>query len=118
MKTLNNWEDEKVIKKDDIIEFEFLYENGLIKEIEEEYYCLNGTLYNVEKKFYEENNMMMADKLGLRDVQKEIDCFIKKLNKYNEVKDIAQSLMGKIAEIKGVTIKDIHTEMEMSILEE
>lgn len=118
MKILNDWEEEKIIKKDNIVEFDFLYENRLIKEIEDGYYHLNDTLYNVEKKFYDEANRMIADKLGLQDIQKEIDRFIKKLNKYNEAKDIAQSLMGKIAEMRGVTIKDIHSEMGMSMLEE
>lgn len=118
MPFFNNWDEERIIRKDKIKEFEFLDDNDFIKEIEDEYYFLTTSLIEVERKFYEETNAAIANELDLKDVQKEIESFIKKLNKYNQAKDIAQSLMGKIAELKGVTIKDVHAEMEMPLNDE
>lgn len=45
----------------------------------------------------------------------ELDVIIKKLHDYNEMKDIAQELMGKIAFIKGATIREIHKDFNADI---
>ncbi|ELA42421.1 uncharacterized protein VICG_00520 [Vittaforma corneae ATCC 50505] len=118
MSFFNNWDEEKIIRMDKIKKFEFLDENNFIKEIENKYYYLTTSIADVERKFYEEENAAIANELDLQDVQKEMVSFIKKLNKYNQAKDIAQSLMGKIAELRGVTIKAIHDEMEISLNDE
>lgn len=115
---LNNWEEDKICLKDKILEFEFLTENDYITEIEDGYFYLNTSFPIVEQKFYDEKNKQLADELNLKDVNKEIDNFIKKLNKYNEAKDIADSLMGKIADFKGCSIKDIHLEFGLQASED
>lgn len=110
---LNNWEAEKVVRKDRILEFEFLIDGGFITEIEDDYFYLNTPLHEVEKKLYDERNRKLADELNLTNVQQEIKWFIQKINRYNEAKDIAQSLMGKIADLKEVPIREIHEDMGM-----
>jgi hypothetical protein len=37
------------------------------------------------------------------------------LHEYNEIKDIGQILIGKIAELKGTTCKHIYTEYDLEI---
>ncbi|EPR79235.1 Swi5 family protein, partial [Spraguea lophii 42_110] len=96
--------------------FEFLKENDFIEEIEQNHYVLKVSFGEIEDKFYEEENEKLKSKLGIKDIKKEISDIIKQMNVYNEIKDIAQSLMGRIAEIRGVTNKEIHEEMD--VLEE
>lgn len=108
---LNDWEAQKVIEKRKILELEFLIDNKLITEVEDGYFYLNAPLYDVEKKLYDEKNRKLADELNLTDAQKEIKKFIQKINRYNEAKDVAESLMGKIADLKGVPIREIHEDL-------
>lgn len=114
MAFLNDWEEDKIYKKVNILEFDFLEENGFVTEIEDEFFYLNQPFSVVEKKFYDFINGKLANELNLTDANKEIDNFIKKLNKYNEAKDIAESLMGKIADLKSCSIKDIHSEFGLN----
>ena len=44
-------------------------------------------------------------------VGQEVKALIKKFNNYNEIKDIAQALVGKIADLRGVSIKTVHEEL-------
>ncbi|KAM0679727.1 hypothetical protein GINT2_002137 [Glugoides intestinalis] len=111
MSFLNNWDELKIIHKCNILHFDFLYEHDYIKEITEDYYFLVGSLSDVEKAFYDNLNAALANELDLQDPQKEINEFIKKLNRYNNAKDAAQSLIGKIAELKSTTIKEINEEL-------
>ena len=111
MALLNDWTSQKIIHKDKIIEFEFLTDNNFITEIEDGYFYLNAEFHSVERIYIEKLNSKIMNRLNIQDANKEIKTYIKKLNKYNEAKDIAQSLMGKIADLKGVTIKEIHEEM-------
>lgn len=111
MSFLNNWDEVKIIHKTDILHFDFLYEHDYIKEIKEDYYFLVGSFPDVEKALYDNLNAALANELDLADPQKEINGFIKKLNRYNNAKDTAQSLIGKIAELKNTTIKEINEEV-------
>lgn len=113
MSIFNNWDEDKIIKKDQIKEFEFLKDNSYINEIEDDYYYLSANINDVERAFYEIENKKIANELDLKDVQKEITSFIKKLNNYNKAKDVAENLMGKIAELRGVTIKSVHEDLDM-----
>lgn len=108
MSYLNKWEETKIFRKDKILEFDFLNDNNLIIEIEDEYYCLSQPFNTVEKKYYDHLNEKLANELNLTNVNKEIENFIKKLNRYNEAKDVAESLMGKIADFRNCTIKEVH----------
>lgn len=118
MTFLNKWEQDKIYRKDKILEFEFLSENGFITEIEDDYFYLNQPFPTVEKKFYDQLNEKLANELNLKNVDKEIESFIKKFNKYNEAKDIAECLMGKIADLKNCTIKEIHSEFGLQASED
>jgi len=111
----NNWEECKIIRKDQIMEFDFLEEKSYIQEIEDGYFYLTASMADVERRFYTEKNEEIASELNLVNVQKEISSFIKKLNRYNRAKDISQALMGKIAELKGITIRDIHEQMGIPV---
>lgn len=66
----------------------------LTKELKE----VNEELAPLEEKYTDE------------DVQDYIDA----LHEYNEVKDAAQMLMGKLAELQGVTVKKIHEDYGVS----
>lgn len=84
--------------------------HGYLEQIEKEYYCLNTDFSTVELEFYRAESAALADCLGIEDVREEIKRFIHKLSLYNELKDIAQTLLGRIADLKGITIKDVHRE--------
>lgn len=118
MSCFNDWEAHKIIHKSEIMEFEFLNDNSYIEEIDSGYYYLAVDIGTVEKKFYTKKNEEIADELNLGDVQKEIATFVKKLNRYNYAKDIAQTLMGRMAELKGTTIKNIHEDMGVPLNED
>uniref|UniRef100_T1IY55 DNA repair protein SWI5 homolog n=1 Tax=Strigamia maritima TaxID=126957 RepID=T1IY55_STRMM len=40
--------------------------------------------------------------------EEELEVHIDKLHRYNEIKDVAQMVMGRIAVLDGVTTKDVH----------
>ena len=52
----------------------------------------------------------LLEKYSEEDVQSYIDA----LHEYNEVKDAAQILMGKLAELQGVTVKKIHEDFGLT----
>lgn len=110
---LNNWNETPVIKKASILNFEFLQEGGYIKEIEDEYYCIAEDLKKIELEVYKKEASSLAKEVGIKSVDKEIKDFIKKLSTYNELKDTAQCLLGKIADRRKTTIKDVHDEFEV-----
>lgn len=111
MRHLNNWDVEKVIKKENILEFDFLNDRNHLSEIMDGYYFLNNNLYDIELSFYEQISKDLSLELNIMDVDAETKTFIRKLNKYNESKDICQSLIGKLAELTNSTIKELHEEM-------
>ncbi|TBU09544.1 hypothetical protein CWI36_0020p0060 [Hamiltosporidium magnivora] len=91
---LNNWEKEKIIHKNKILNFEFLNKNNFITEIKDSYFYLSVEYEKVEEYFYKE-----------------------KFKSYNELKDIAQAMMGKIADFKGSTLKEMHELFSVNDLE-
>ncbi|ELQ76658.1 putative DNA repair protein, Swi5 protein [Trachipleistophora hominis] len=104
---LNNWQKNKIIHKSKITAFDFLLENHLIKHIDMDYYY---AVPDIENQFYKVKceSMNMPD-----DVEAVVKNFIRKLNTYNELKDCCESLVGKIAELRGVRIKDVREEFEL-----
>lgn len=44
-----------------------------------------------------------------------MDHHIKCLHRYNEMKDIAQMLFGKLAEIRGVRTRDIYADFDLEL---
>ena len=108
---LNNWNLTPVIHKNKIINYEYLIEEGYIIEIQDDYYCLKISFDEIEDQFYTRKVKELKQKLQIKDIENELKTFIKKLNKYNEFKDVAQALIGKIAELRGETIKDVYNSL-------
>lgn len=111
MLPFNSWDVERVIQKENITEFEFLCSREYITEIEDDYFYLNTPLAVVEKEFYEQGNRALMEALGIKDLEQELKMLIKKFNRYNEIKDIAQELIGKVADMRGVSITEVHREL-------
>ncbi|TBU07571.1 hypothetical protein CWI39_0300p0020 [Hamiltosporidium magnivora] len=114
---LNNWEKEKIIHKNKILNFEFLNKNNFITEIKDLYFYLSVEYEKVEEYFYKEKCDEIINRLNIKDPNMEIKEFIAKLNLYNELKDIAQAMMGKIADFKGSTLKEMHELFSVNDLE-
>ncbi|AFM98106.1 recombination repair protein [Encephalitozoon hellem] len=113
MKLLNDWEKEEVIHKDRILNFDFLVEQDFIDEVEDGFYYLSKDLKTVETELWKKANHELADCLDIKNIDKEIKRFILLLNSYNEIKDIGQELIGRIASLRQTTAKDIHEELGM-----
>jgi hypothetical protein len=67
-----------------------------------------GQLENQLSEIDREINGMEMQGIDLN----ELDNIIDKLHVYNEIKDIAQIVMGKIAELKCITIKKVHQDYD------
>ncbi|KAK6090956.1 hypothetical protein P3W45_000201 [Vairimorpha bombi] len=115
-KILNDWSTSKIIHKDKILHFGILLSKNLITEIEDDYWYLSEKVEIVEYEIYKYFNEKMADEMNIEDSEAEIKKFIKDLHVYNELKDIGQSLVNKIAERKGTTSKEVFKEMEYESL--
>lgn len=107
---LNNWDKTPVIKRQSILNFEFLSTHGHLQEIEDGYYFLLHDLGTVELDFYMSKSLELAGKLGIKNLDVEIKEIIKKINIYNELRDIGNTFLGKLAEIRNTTIKCVHEE--------
>lgn len=114
----NDWDKTPIIHKSKIKNFDFLTENNLIKDLTDNYFCLTEPIEIVEDRYYRLENERLIDLLGIENVDDELKLFIENMNVYNEVKDIAQSMMGKIAELRGITNKEVHEEMDVLSSEE
>lgn len=102
---LNPWNNLKVIHKSKIKQFDYLVSKRLIHHIDSGYYY---AVDNIENLYFKSR----CEEMGIdQKIEKKVDCFIKQLNKYNELKDCAESLIGKIAELKGVSIKEMREEI-------
>jgi hypothetical protein len=109
---LNNWKLDKVIHKDKILNFDILISKNCLKEVDKDYFYLIFPLEVCESFILEIRNKELASDLGITEVEKEIKNFINQLNKYNELKEIGETLVHKIAERKGKTSKQIFNEMD------
>ncbi|KAI5169917.1 hypothetical protein PAEPH01_1096 [Pancytospora epiphaga] len=112
---LNDWEKTPIINEKKILEMEFLLENEYITHIKDGYYYLNTDFSVVETKFYQKLNTNLMKRLGIGDVEKELKALIGKYNRYNRMKDIAEEFCGSLANFRGVSIKEIHTELGMPV---
>ncbi|AFN82826.1 putative Swi5-like protein [Encephalitozoon romaleae SJ-2008] len=115
MKLLNDWEKEEVIHKSKIVNFDFLVERNFIDEVKDGFYYLSKDGKTVETELWKKVNHELAEYLDIKDIDKEIKRFIFLLNSYNEIKDIGQELIGKIANLRQTTAKDVHEELGMEI---
>lgn len=115
---LNDWDTEIILRKDEIKEFDFLKKHNFIEEIEDDFFYLLKSSNFVEESFYKEKAEEIAREIGVENISKESKEFINKLNLYNETKDTAQTLIGKVAEFRGVCAKDIYKELNVDNEEE
>ena len=112
-KIFNDWFANKIIHKDKILNFDFLNRKGFIKSIQDtEYYFLTESIDTVEYELYKYFNEKISNEMNIEDCNIEIKKFIKNLHVYNELKDIGQALVNKIAERKNTTSKEILKEMD------
>ncbi|CAG0894814.1 unnamed protein product [Cyprideis torosa] len=76
-----------------------------------EYWRLKTTLQQLQSEIaaFEDKGQAVDD--GQRKTQLEL------LHEYNEVKDAAQLVLGKLAEIKGISLKEIHLEFGLDPME-
>ncbi|RVD90946.1 DNA repair Swi5, partial [Tubulinosema ratisbonensis] len=102
-----------IIHKSKILNYDFLLENECLTLIEDDYYCLSKDLEDIKALFYDQEIKKLTKELEIQDVNLEIKNFISKLNKYNELKDIGQAMIGKIADLKGITIKEANEIFEI-----
>lgn len=114
MGQMDDWEKTEIIHKNKIKNFDFLKKNDFITEIEDGYYYISEDIEVVETAFCKKINEELANELNIEDIEEELKLFIKKLNTYNELKDIGQDLIGKIATFRGTTNKSIHEELDMN----
>ncbi|KAG8900270.1 hypothetical protein FRC01_010196 [Tulasnella sp. 417] len=59
-------------------------------------------------KSLQEEIRALENALGKEDPKKIVSQHIRLLHDYNEAKDKAQALIGRIAALKGVSIKQLH----------
>jgi len=73
------------------------------EELDKLYKSLLLSFYKVKEKKYSVENS---------DIKKKK---IKKLHEYNEIKDACQTVLGKMARLKGKTISTLHEEYELDV---
>lgn len=74
---------------------------------------LDEQLATLKKQELElDNEITSLEELGLKT--EELQVHIKNLHRYNEIKDAAQLVMGRLAELEGVTVKEMHEKYEIS----
>lgn len=110
---MNDWQTAPIIHKGKILDFEFLCSSELIAEVADGYYQLSKPPEVVEAAVYGRKVREIMDKYNLVDLDKELKCLMKKFNTYNELKDIAQALIGRIADMRGVSIRKVHEELNI-----
>jgi len=52
---------------------------------------------------------------GLQERKKRVDARIKVLHDYNEIKDVVQGLMGQLAQLEGLTTKDMYVRFDLDL---
>ena len=110
---LNDWEREKVIRGDRVLELDLLLKHRLVSEVPDcaGYFYLNEPVEEVERILSEEKLSSLMEKHHIGNVDQEIKRLLARITKYNRIKDIAQTLMGKVATLREVSIKEMHIEL-------
>lgn len=90
-----------------------MIESNFIKMLEDDYYFVINKNYEIT--YYKELNEKMAEELKIENVKGSIEKYIKELNTYNEIKDIVDAMVGKIAEYRGISIVEMREELELDI---
>ncbi|XP_072104838.1 DNA repair protein SWI5 homolog isoform X1 [Mobula birostris] len=75
---------------------------------------LQTELANLKKKS-EEQDRQIAELISDGCTLEELDQHIDQLHEYNDIKDVGQILLGKLAIVRGVTIKDLYGEFGLEL---
>ena len=75
---------------------------------ENQNYCLNINPSNEDKEILKEYINLKHEYERKSKLKLKYQKYIKSLNKYNNIKDIAQELIGIICNIKGISTKDYY----------
>lgn len=100
------------------------YYMKIAKEKIEDIFKQEETLNKKENIKNEEREIKVKELIQLKKQYEEIkkknkkNDLIKVLHKYNDLKDISQELLGRIAIKKNMTIKEIYQEMDISVEDE
>ncbi|ORD99214.1 hypothetical protein A0H76_1218 [Hepatospora eriocheir] len=114
MTIFNLFKNQRILNKDEICDFDLLNELNLLKKVGDERYELNECLEQSELQYLIHKNKQLKNKLQIYSVEESYKNYMEKLHEYNEIKDVLQSMIGKISELKGVTIKKINKELEVN----
>ncbi|RKP05496.1 hypothetical protein THASP1DRAFT_26015 [Thamnocephalis sphaerospora] len=76
--------------------------------------ALRGIVAALERKRDALRVKVPMDRRWPADAQAaELDAFMAQLHDYNELKDMGQMLLGKLAELQGCTIKEMHDQFDL-----
>ncbi|XP_051894496.1 DNA repair protein SWI5 homolog [Pristis pectinata] len=67
------------------------------------------------KKKSEDLDRQIAELISEGYTLEELDQHIDQLHEYNDIKDVGQILLGKLALVRGVTIKDLYSEFGLEL---
>ncbi|XP_051787737.1 DNA repair protein SWI5 homolog isoform X2 [Erpetoichthys calabaricus] len=80
----------------------------------EDHVKIQDEIKNLQKRGEELNKQITKLELESYSVG-ELDQHIKQLHEYNDIKDIGQMLLGKLATIRGATTKDLYVEFHLDL---
>lgn len=68
-------------------------------------------LHKKESELDQEIVQLQQEGLSIEELDHQIDL----LHRYNDIKDIAQIVMGRLAELEGVTVKTLHQKYNLPL---
>ncbi|KAJ1863531.1 swi5-like zinc finger protein [Coemansia sp. RSA 989] len=88
----------------------------LIEERKQELQAAISTLKSdIEEQSKKRDTLLEESCLTVEEARQLNDQHIDRLHRYNSVKDAAQKLFGKLAELKGKTVKEIYEEYQVDL---
>ena len=72
---------------------------------------ISDDLRKRETELDEEIGKLQAEGLVIEELDHQID----RLHRYNDIKDAAQIVMGRLAELTGVTVKSLHLKYDLPL---
>ncbi|KAJ1727907.1 swi5-like zinc finger protein [Coemansia sp. Benny D160-2] len=87
-------------------------ENAKDKELEETIASLKQELEALDQK---KSELLLESSLSLDEARRMNEEHIDLLHRYNDIKDAGQILFGKLAELKGKTVKEVYMDYGVSL---
>ncbi|KAJ2455205.1 swi5-like zinc finger protein [Coemansia sp. RSA 2336] len=88
----------------------------LIEERKQELQTAISTLKpDIEEQSRKRDALLEESWLTVEEARQLNDQHIDRLHRYNDIKDAAQKLFGKLAELKGKTVKEIYEEYQVDL---